>query len=112
MTDHTALIHRIEEAGAEQEAALVHEAVVLAHGKGWITDDQLKTAGTFWHVGAYLQAALILLPEGLWWVLNSGVQSGAALAKISAGKTWDTHDGNAATPALAVCVAALKARKE
>jgi hypothetical protein len=57
-----------------------------------------------------LDMAILLVPEGRWWVLNSGVQTGSALAQVDAGKTWEHFEGHGATPAIALCIAALKAR--
>lgn len=58
-----------------------------------------------------LDAALTLVPGGKWWVLNSGVQSGTSLCQLEGDDGgWTTFKAHAATPALALCAACLKAR--
>ena len=60
-----------------------------------------------------IDSAITLVPEGRWWVLNSGVQSRSALAQVEhENGGWDKYEGRGATPAIALCIAALKTRKE
>lgn len=105
-------------AGPDRELdALIHFAVTpelhldaVCRKDGWIV------GGNHWQptkapeYTRSIDAALTLVPEGRWWVLNSGVQTGTAHAKVSAGKTWETHEGDGFTPAIALYIAALRAR--
>ena len=62
-----------------------------------------------------LDAALTLVPEGWGWDLVQGTANsiGIPRAHVWSGKKGDHRmiEGNAATPALALCIAALKARQ-
>ena len=60
-----------------------------------------------------IDAAITLIPDGLWWVLNSGVQhpNHRSLAQVSSKERTGpiSHEAHGATPALSLCTAALKA---
>lgn len=120
------LIERLEKAeGPDRELDYAIEAVMhpwlaegsyrrLAGDNGWHSPtppikggDKIASARDF---TASLDAALTLVPEGRWWVLNSGVQSGAARAQVDAGTAWQSYEAHGATPAIATCIAALRAR--
>lgn len=57
-----------------------------------------------------IDAALTLVPEGKWWVLNSGVSTPHKLSRAFVGLGEHQTDGLGRKPAIALCIAALKAR--
>lgn len=59
---------------------------------------------------ASLDAALTLVPEGHKWVLHSDGCAGVKLCDMGDDDDLPTGEDWAATPALALCIAALKAR--
>lgn len=62
------------------------------------------------HYTTSLDAALTLVPEGWWWVINSGTQGLAKAILGARGSDAGAHE-DAHTPALALCIAALRARQ-
>lgn len=113
MTDLDALIERVEAASAESAerdelGIAINEALDIA---SYITDDGDPTQS--------IDAALTLLPGPDWeWSLE--VQAGHHVSResecmIAIAKVGDPMRGwesTAATPALALCAAALKARQQ
>jgi hypothetical protein len=89
-----ALAERCEQAaGPDQKATML--AVVDALG---LPLDQHYRAVRMIEIGAYESAAVMLVPEGCGWMVMSSA------AKVG---VWPSHG---ATPALALCAAALRAR--
>lgn len=61
---------------------------------------------------ASIDAAMTLVPEGVNWTMGGGGKE-CAIVIISAGQgLTDAAHGFAATPALALCIAALRARSQ
>ena len=63
------------------------------------------------HCTGSLDTALTLVPEGMFWSVDS---SGSAFVcdLDSEKQRGSVRTGDAATPAIAICIAALKARKK
>lgn len=85
--------------------AQIYFAITNGVGCGMTQDAPRYTAS--------LDAAMALVPEGYGWRL--WVPNSTALASISVtmwgnGRSYAPHETTAATPALALCAAALKAR--
>ena len=78
---------------------------VIAFGHSWLRPDGSPLmASSLPDPTASLDAALTLVPEGWQWEVQ-----GRGLALVHDGKKF-IHKGRAATPALALCAAALRAR--
>jgi hypothetical protein len=92
------LIKRLEEA-TEGSAGLDHE---IADAVGF---PMLARAIPYYTTS--LDAALTLVPEGAIWTISCG-DGEPGFAFIDTGGRIEEHD--AATPALALCIAALRAR--
>ena len=83
----------------------------IARGCGWVTEDKSSE----WmdeHLPRYslsIDAALLLVPDGLNYVLRS--LQGHAEARVGGWKDgYQIKDGHHAFPAIALCIAALRAR--
>ena len=59
-----------------------------------------------------IDAALTLVEEGAEWILNNSTGIEQRFYAVVAGPVVDGTEGLGITPALALCIAALKARKE
>lgn len=117
------VIERLEAAGPDEEDQAVLAAIEYARSQGWIDDATHDRAMTFWGVGAYLDAALTLRPEGCWWLVGRGGVSddepeyGAQIRRPAVdGVLLDDDDvmgdgESDASPAAALCIAALRARE-
>lgn len=83
-------------------------AIVAASGRAYSTNDRYIPRFT-----ASLDAAMSLVPEGAW--LANLQENGSARDRawaqvdIEISNAWMTSEGRAATPALALCAAALRA---
>jgi hypothetical protein len=106
MTDLTTLADRVEklEAGDREVDADIYVAAV----PGRHNTDALSCIGSvaFW-VPAYtssLDAAMTLLPSDCWWVLEKVALAPGLFAEVV------DHKAKAATPALALTAACLRAR--
>ena len=102
----------------KQQAACLNTLKRAQRRKGYTEPDlgewyRTNPTSESWKAPPYTtsaDAALQLMPEGKWWVLNSGVQTGQALALVGGSKGWgDKAEANASTPALALCAACIKA---
>ncbi|MGI9492584.1 MAG: hypothetical protein ACR2QF_09320 [Geminicoccaceae bacterium] len=123
-SDITDLIGRLEEATEAEQGDLLIEAAVRAGQRGWITESQRWRASALIHIGAFIDAALMLVPENADWIVSRVTD----LSQMRIGFTGviETLQGQgevdrpfrmehkahavAATPALALASAALKAR--
>lgn len=117
---NTDLIARLEAAGPKDEATLLGTCANYATAYGWITSDQ---CGQMWRcidVDAYESAALILMPEGWDWLVRNDTK-GAFTSLTRGGQPtmvegrqinpeWHAIQVYAATPALSLSAAALRAR--
>jgi len=66
------------------------------------------------HYTASIDAALTLVPEGMDWDVNNMTGNGdyrSYVMYLSAPGEWTSRSGKAINPAIALCIAALKARK-
>lgn len=101
MTDLKALVERIEGA-TKNDADLFREVATAVFGS--VPD----VMNRFLAAGAYLDAAMQLVPEWCFWALNmAGDGSGFdAMCQDDGPVKWT----RAATPALALCAASLRAR--
>ena len=114
------LIREVEGASVSAERGVILDALTYAHASKWIDAATFHRAQKMLRVGAFLSAVLPLMPEGyaieklmIW----PGQPSDVMLlgTHFQNGEYWHTgKDGRwkaeAATPALALCIAALKAR--
>jgi hypothetical protein len=122
MSDATTLadlIARLEAATADQQAGLIKLALWSAVDNGWITPKACGRAIRMVDAEAYESAALTLVPDGWRWSLDWTQRppyqdcGRADLYAPGRGiKPPDVQDVYAATPAIALCIAALKARSQ
>lgn len=112
------LIAALEGATVEQQDALIDRTLLFAERQGWITTNTMIKARRMLDAGAYESAALTLLPEGCLGMIKE-VWSGTQKAGIATVQRYTASprlmwaagwDAFAATPALALSAAALKAR--
>lgn len=107
------LIERIEAATEDQQYDLLCAAFEVVKGK--IRDTESRPGFTRWHddwfvferklkAFAFIDAAMTLVQEGEIWAIDY-LRSPKTVARVGA-----FNQGSAATPALALCAAALKAR--
>ena len=128
------LITRLEEAteGSRELDAEIHCAITpgrIVHPKGergYTQDDLLHEArntrlaqaqfisrsrGPSPHYTTSIDAALTLVPEGCAWGCTFACGTSKPVASCGPWDTYPVSIRNAATPALALCIAALKARE-
>lgn len=115
------LIARLEKATADNEHIAIYDALMFAHNQGWISDGQYDLAMVWRNVGAYLCAALTLVPShpvpnirpGQWWWMVEAWPSEckANVAYENGDSGIIEEEGKAPTPALALVSAALRARR-
>ena len=114
------LIERLEKA-TENTRPLFEEAYLAAHGKPCWDDGE---RGDFFQrcldIGAWESAALTLVPEG-WTDIQLFVKENGSKARlkrphpyalVAPMETNRDEDKLSSTPALALCIAALKARED
>ncbi|KKN89998.1 hypothetical protein LCGC14_0231100 [marine sediment metagenome] len=103
------IITKLEAATEAEQGNVILEAIDYARKQGWISAKAREDARLFVGVGAFLDAAMTLVPEGWEWQIIS--DDGAAVYKRSKehGGYAIIFDGQATTPALALCAAALRA---
>ncbi len=101
-------------ATAETQESALHAALRYAHRKEWIDGPTGLRAGAWLGAGAYLDAALVLVPKGYAGQILVGLgvagHSAAVWDETTSG-TRPAYEAKAATPALALVLAALKARE-
>ena len=127
------LIAQLEAAREDNQHIAIYDALKFAHKSGWITARQFDRALHQRDCGAYLDAARMLVPEGYSWSCYAHPIRGAVepeprsycsvylldteVTKTSGGALdrrllSGPFEGEATTPALALTVAALRAREE
>jgi len=57
-----------------------------------------------------VDAASTLVDPERWWLVNTGARQKSARAMVDTGKDWESAEAHGATPAIALTIAALKAR--
>lgn len=123
MTDIDALIERLKKA-TEGSRDFDGEIYRFLAAPNWQPDvaEQTKVAyyrGYAEHYTTSLDAALSLVPEPRIWGVSEGhkkdgdgkVATAVTHTKRTAAHYGEIHTGIAATPALALCIAALRARR-
>lgn len=110
-----ALAERVESAQAEQQAALFEEAVRALSDARLISAACAVRCAILIDVRAFLDAAAALVPEGLYWTAGYGRMRpdeplGGAIITRPFRDRPPVAEGEAATPALALTTAALRAR--
>lgn len=119
----TSLSDRVEAATADQQREMLSEAWKAIHGESWQTTiyrhgslgaepdrakgDVPRRFARMLDAEAYESAAMSLVPEGYSAIINTHLNS----AMIALDGIWHTfHGSHAATPALALTAASLRAR--
>ena len=100
------LIAKLEAAQEDEQGELILKALQYAFEHDWIIATRFVLAKMWVRSGAYLSAAMVLVPKGWFCRLDT---SGADVQLWHPDKRWEEYRGFAATPALAVAIAALKA---
>lgn len=106
----TPLLTRLEAASAVDEHVVI--ALVLKHAKDqeWLTTHAYTLAMRRHSCGAYLDAVLPLVPEGAVWAISCSDSHEGFRATVMPKAASHDRTVQAATPALALCSAALRAR--
>ncbi|KKM77689.1 hypothetical protein LCGC14_1367410 [marine sediment metagenome] len=107
MTD---IIAKLEAATEAEQGNVILEAIDYARKQGWISAKAREDARLFVGVGAFLDAALILVPDGWDVEIKQSRHRKGWRALLWSGGYGTGKFGDAPTPALALCIAALKAR--
>lgn len=94
-----------ERSCAAQEFSIISEAALAVFG--W-QDERYKRVLRLLEAGASLDAAMTLVPEGFLWVGGYSPTNKAGMAVCPDGES-DGCSATAATPALALCAAVLRA---
>jgi hypothetical protein len=109
------LFKYLEEATEDEQKDALNAVFLFAVKNGWIEDFPCYKARQFISIGAYESAALTLVPEGLCWRYDSalGYAEIFDLSKspIHVAGSSDDPCLNGKPPALALCIAALKAHQ-
>jgi len=126
MTQNKALIQRLQE--ATEGSRELDSEVALA--TGWThhieqhdddmtddvwTDPSGKEHSCYHFFTRSIDAAMTLAPEGCMWNLGGNPNGGFASAGLFGASIWQGIDqihGEAPTPALALCIAALSAKED
>lgn len=109
MTDLTELLARIESAKPKDEADIFACALFYAEERGWYSNET-NQMGEFWNADAYLNAVLLLLPEG--WRVTHAYWDKVATFNLGGPRPNSFVEArNLATPALALLSAIMKARQ-
>ena len=108
MTD---LIERLEAGTADQEAELLWEVLAHAKEQSWIDTEANDLACEWVYTGACVCAALELVPDNCGWQIESYGTASIHSLKRRPGIIGFliTGGGEAATPALAIAIAAVRA---
>ena len=109
------LLAKLEAATEADQERLIWDAVQYAYNRSWIFTPTCAKAHSWVRSGAYMSAAMVLMPEG--WAIRNLWQAvkpkdwpwwGIQLWRPEPYKVLPSVLG-AATPALAVAIAALRA---
>ena len=100
------LIEKLEAATEAEQERLILETLQFAYDRDWMTGVKFVMVRAWMPLGAYLSAAVVLVPEGWFYRLDT---SGADVQLWHPDKRWEEHRGFATTPALAITIAAMKA---
>lgn len=117
MTDLSTLIRLLEEAEEDTQHIAIYDAVKFARKQGWISENQEARAWVWRNVEAYLEIGLMLMPDGLGWEVHgeplaTKYAGNAAIEHPKEGWQFPFECDAARSPALALCIAALRAREE
>lgn len=111
-----ALIQRVEAAEEAVQAPWLKRAIDAAWKARWITDAVWRRADELLQAGAYLDAAVSLVPSGCEWQVHSANAFGGAMAGLFLNGRRNGERAHwardCATPALALTAAALRALLE
>ena len=97
------LAARCEAASADEQRELIWEAAIAVRVAGDLMREMFEA-------GAFLDAAMTLVPEGLRRIEFGTYEAGGAWAYVWSVPTDEKGEADAATEALALTAAALKAR--
>lgn len=119
------LIERLEKASEAEQHDLILEAAFHCWSQAWINDGGYYRTRELLAASAYIEAVLLLVPtetrkeNGIWWRLSAfGGAHGTGKEMYQADvqrittepADLQTYRGFGFTPALALCIAALRAR--
>ena len=110
------LIRDLEKASVSEERGVILDALTYAHASKWIDTATFHNAQKMLHVGAFLSAVLVLVPEGwsiagLWEAVQRKDRPwwGVNLRRDDPYKVLTVQGST--TPALGLSIAAIKARR-
>lgn len=107
------ILDQLQNASADDQGYAIKCALREAKAQGWIDEDAFKSAMHWVAVGAFVDAALTLVPaKSLWSVAD--MEDGPVaevLIPLLGGHFGEGGSSRGATPALALCIAALKAQQ-
>ena len=107
------LIKKLEAATEDQQEELILEALQFSYDRDWITHATFTKAWAWVRSGAYLSAAMVLVPEG-WFtykVLQAVYHPYKWLWNVQVFGTSKQAEGVALYPATALTIAAMKAHE-
>lgn len=105
------LAERIEAAGVEQQRAMLEEAyhALLPYNSPLYDHQHRARFIGLLDAEAYESAAMMLLPEGASWVIASHMMAANVFGYRNGSEYFDATSRYAATPALALAAAAIRA---
>lgn len=107
------LLPDLESATEESQALVIGRTINFALQSGWISQEQYDRAWRLIEAGGYIDAALTLVPDEWYWFVDNQFKGSPAQAGMCVPNKDETLvSGEAETPVLALCIAALKARSE
>jgi hypothetical protein len=110
------LLTSLESATEDDQTYVLLRAAAEAESRGWISKEIAMSCREFICCGAFIDAAITLVPEGWHWMIDSErIKGGKPYAwvhrRINRGR-GKTRDGYGSTPAVALCIAAIRAREK
>jgi|TARA_R100000501_G_C2620038_1_gene113312 hypothetical protein len=109
MTDTTKLAERIEALEGDERIWFIR-AYEAVHGTECIDPKAWRRFEDLVNAGAFLDAAMTLVPEGWNWLVGTDAGVGFQSALLRHGEEAPI-EAIAATPALALCAAAIRAQE-
>lgn len=106
--DMQGLIKRLE--AASEPSRELDEAICVAVGRPLTFDDGVVSGCNVKPYTSSIDAALMLVPEGFAWAVAMDLTAKGAHAGLHRRFPYTAADGKAKTPALAIVIAALKAK--